>query len=225
MSKKLTSRDLDDATTDGRDESGWLITLSDIMMLLLTFFVMLFSASTTLDDSYLGMLRKIGDALGGKSLIERKAGPDQFKKVNEDINKLIISSNLIRQVHLTSDTRGAVLYAEGDIFFDAGSALLKPDILRFLKRIAVIIRKTEYKVIVEGHTDDQPTKNEHFPSNWELSSARASSVIRYFIEQEKLYPRRFISSGYAEFKPRYALIPENRAKNRRVEIVIMREKM
>ena len=78
---------------------------------------------------------------------------------------------------------------------------------------------------MEGHTDDIPTKGGKYPTNWELSTARASAVVRYFLEKMKMDPRRFSAVGYAEYKPRYALIPENRPRNRRVEIIILREEI
>ena len=221
--KKLKPLDLEDAKAEGQDEGNWLVTLSDLMMLLLTFFVMLFAITTPTEEQYLGMLRKIGDALGGKSLIEKKASP--MENIQKNLEKFIEDNNLVRQVQLTSDTRGVTLFAEGDFFFEPGSADLKKDVKRFLKRIAKVLRETPYKVVVEGHTDDTPIKSAKFPSNWELSSARASAVVRYLVDVEKLEPRRFSAVGYAQFKPRYALTPENRPKNRRVEIVILRERI
>lgn len=223
MARRIKQSDLEDAKAEGEDEAGWLITLSDMMMLLLTFFVMIFAITSPTDEDYIGMLRKIGDALGGKSLIERQAAPlDEMKKSME---KFLEDNNLVNQAQLTSDTRGIVLFAGGDMFFAPGSARLKEEVRRLLGYIAKTLKGTNYKVLVEGHTDDLPTSGQVYPTNWELSTARAAAVVRYFIEEEKLEPRRFSAVGYAQYKPRYALIPENRAKNRRVEIVILREEL
>lgn len=204
------------------DPGIWLLTLADMFSLLLVFFIMLFALTYKDEEKYVGMLTKMGDALGGKSRLEKKSGLDV---VSENMQKFLQDNNLLMQVNLTSDSRGVSLYAEGDMFFDAGSAELKPDIKRLLRRMAEIIRTTPYKVIVEGHTDDTQGKMDKYPSNWELSTARASAVVRHFIEEEGIEPYRFSAEGYAGFKPRYALIPENRSKNRRVEIIISREKM
>jgi len=223
MAKKLTVFDVEDARAEGQDEGNWLITLGDMMSLLLTFFVMLFAITSPTDDKYLGMLRQIGDALGGKSLVDRQGTP--LENTQKNIEKFLEDNNLVRQVQLTSDSRGIVMFAEGDMFFEPGSADLKNDVKKMLKHIAKILKETSYKVVVEGHTDDVAIKSAKFPSNWELSSARAAAVVRYFVDEEKLEPRRFSAIGYAQFKPRYALIPENRPKNRRVEIIIMREKI
>lgn len=204
------------------DPGVWLMTLADMFSLLLCFFIMLFALTYKDEEKYVGMLTKMGDALGGKSRLEKKSGLDV---VSENMQKFLKDNNLLMQVNLTSDSRGVSLYAEGDMFFDAGSAELKPEIKRLLRRIAEIIKTTPYKVIVEGHTDDTQGTMDKYPSNWELSSARASSVVRHFIEEEGIEPYRFSAEGYAGFKPKYALIPENRSKNRRVEIIISREKM
>ncbi|MBI4667122.1 MAG: flagellar motor protein MotB [Nitrospinae bacterium] len=215
MARKRHHEDVPD-----EDPGIWLITFSDLLSLLLTFFIMLFALTSQQEEKYLGMLSKIGDALGGKSLVDRKTG---LEVTQEKLQKFVQDNNLIRQVQLTSDTRGLVMFAEGDLFFDAGSAEIKPDIKRFLRRVGEIIKGTQYKVLVEGHTDDTVGQMEKFPSNWELSSARATAVVRYFIDEAGLEPYRFAAVGYAQFKPRYALIPENRPKNRRVELVILRE--
>lgn len=204
------------------DPGVWLMTLADMFSLLLVFFIMLFALTYKDEEKYVGMLTKMGDALGGKSQLEKKSGLDV---VSENMQKFLKDNNLLMQVNLTSDSRGVSLYAEGDMFFDPGSADLKPEIKRLLRRIAEIIKSTPYRVIVEGHTDDTQGAMDKYPTNWELSSARASSVVRYFIDEEGIEPYRFSAEGYAGFKPKYALIPENRSKNRRVEIIISREKM
>jgi chemotaxis protein MotB len=216
------ARNKQESDAPDEDPGVWLMTLADMFSLLLCFFIMLFALTYKDEEKYVGMLTKMGDALGGKSQLERKSGLDV---VSENMQKFLKDNNLLMQVNLTSDSRGVSLYAEGDMFFDAGSAELKPEIKRLLRRIAEIIRATPYKVIVEGHTDDTQGVMDKYPSNWELSSARASSVVRHFIDEEGIEPYRFSAEGYAGFRPKYALIPENRSRNRRVEIIISREKM
>jgi len=222
MARQYTRRDLDAAYEEGADEAPWLLTYGDMMSLLLTFFVMLYIIIEPSNQDYLGTLRKIGDALGGKSMVERKA---DVIPVETKLEKFLQDNNLVNQVQMTSDTKGITLWASGDLFFKAGSAELTPDIRFFLKRVGAILAETRYKVVVEGHTDDIPTSSERFPSNWELSAARSSSVVRHFIEDAKLEPARFSAVGRAEFNPRYPPIPENRNRNRRVEIIITREEL
>jgi len=222
MRKHYKLSDLEKAREEGSEDSAWLITLSDMMMLLLTFFVMLFIIIEPSDQDYVGALRKIGDALGGKSLADRKM---DLSTLQLKIDGLIKDNNLVKHMEATTDERGTVLLAEGDLFFKPGTAELTGDVKLFLKHVGRLIKETQYKVLVEGHTDDTPIKSPLYPSNWELSTARAASVVRYFTETMDINPRRFTAAGRAHFKPRYALIPENRPKNRRVEIIILREKL
>lgn len=207
---------------EAHGEVAWLGILGDMMMLLLTFFVMLFSVAAPDAEKYVDALRKVGDALGGKSIVEKQATP--MKRVEEEIVKIIADNNLVNDVELTSDTRGLVIYSRGDFFFPSGKSELLPDTALFLKKVAEIIKTLPFKVMVEGHTDDVPVSTKRFPSNWELSTARAAMVVRYFVEEEHIDPKRFIVAGYAEFKPRFPVIPENRPRNRRVEIVIIKGK-
>ena len=208
---------------EGYLEMGWLAILGDMMMLLLTFFVMLFSVAAPQADQYAETLRNIGDALGGKSIVEKKKDP--MEETKEKISKVITDNNLVNDVELTSDTRGLVLYSRGDFFFPSGSSEILPDTRIFLRKVAAIIKTLPYVVLVEGHTDDVPISTERYPTNWELSTARAASVVRYFVEEEKIDPKRFIVAGYAEYKPRFPVTPDNRPRNRRVEIVIMKGKL
>src|SRR5690606_8321240 len=108
------------------------------------------------------------------------------------------------------------------ILFDSGQAELKPDGLPFLDKISLLLSKIPNYVRVEGHTDNRPISTVQYPSNWELSGARASSVIRHILDSGEFNPSRFIAAGYGDTRP---IVPntssENWQKNRRVEIVIL----
>ena len=109
--------------------------------------------------------------------------------------------------------------------FDVGVASVSPQAFPLLKKVGAIIAETRYEVRVEGHTDDVPISTVQFPSNWELSTARAVNVLRYFIETYQVPRDRLAAEGFGEFQP---LVPnsssENRAKNRRVEIIFLNPK-
>ncbi|MFC1524327.1 flagellar motor protein MotB [Thermodesulfobacteriota bacterium] len=112
----------------------------------------------------------------------------------------------------------------GDLLFDLGKADLKPAAKRSLMKIAEIIQRSTYNVNVVGHTDSIPIHNERFDTNWELSLIRAAAVARFLTEELKISPRRFMVSGFSYFQPlRPNDSAENRALNRRVEIIISRE--
>jgi flagellar motor protein MotB len=108
-----------------------------------------------------------------------------------------------------------------DLLFDTGKADLKPGAIDALKHIATILQRIPYQVTLAGHTDDIPIHTQYFPSNWELSTARASAVARFLIEQMHIPAERLCVSGYADMRPlRPNSSDENRAVNRRVEILI-----
>ncbi len=225
---KIRKSDLEiakaDAFEDGFSEVSWVVILSDMMMLLLTFFVMLFAIVSPEAEKLAEILSEVGDALGGRSIVEKKK-EDPMEKAQKNIEKVIVDNNLVNDVELTSDTRGLVLFSRGDFFFKSGTSELFPDTKIFLKKVAAIIKTLPFVILVEGHTDDVPISTPMFPSNWELSTARAARVVRYFVETSKLDPKMFIVAGYGEYKPRFSPTPENRPRNRRVEIVILRGKL
>ena len=108
--------------------------------------------------------------------------------------------------------------------FDLGSADISDEALPLLQKVGAIISKTDYLIRIEGHTDDLPIHTERYPSNWELSTARAVNVLRYFIKNHNIDPRRLAAEGFSEFHPLVANeTPENRGKNRRVEIIFVKK--
>ncbi len=112
------------------------------------------------------------------------------------------------------------------LLFDTGHANLRPEAKRLLGRIATIIRKTSYMVNVVGYTDDVPINTEKFPSNWELSAIRASKVARFLIEEMGIQGRRFVISGHSHYQPVFPNdSAENRAANRRVELIITKGRL
>jgi chemotaxis protein MotB len=228
MARTIRKADLEtireESFAEAIDEARWLLSLSDLLTLLLTFFVMLFAISSPDQKKLTEMTQAMGSHLGvgtQRKIVAPNANP--MEGVRTKVKSLITDNNLVNDVELTSDSRGIVLFSKGDFFFAPGGTELLPDTVLFLHKVAELIRKSPNMVLVEGHTDDVPTHSEKFPSNWELSTARAAAVVRYFIETEKLDPKQFIVSGYGEYKPRFPPTPENRGQNRRVEIVIMTE--
>jgi chemotaxis protein MotB len=126
-----------------------------------------------------------------------------------------------KKSQILEDKEGVRLRVEGNVFFPSGKAKIKKEGLVVLDKIGKIIAQLPYKVRVEGHTDNLPlSKNSLFPSNWELSAARAGAVIRYFISKDDLTADRFLAVGFADTVPIVPNdTPEHRAKNRRVEFL------
>jgi chemotaxis protein MotB len=117
--------------------------------------------------------------------------------------------------------RGIQLTLNDSLLFRSGSATLTDDGKNLLQRVSRIIKPIGRRIRVEGHSDNVPIATARYPSNWELSTARAVNVVKYFIHQGRIDPQLLSAVGYAEVKPRVSNDSEDqRAKNRRVEIIL-----
>jgi chemotaxis protein MotB len=147
-----------------------------------------------------------------------------FRALKRRIDKLSAGAGLQGKVNVTVRRRGLVIQLLTDkVFFDSGDATLKPYARKLVDKIAGVVRdERKHPVVVEGHTDSQPIGGHQYPSNWELSGARASAVVRDF-EVNGVLQRRMSVAGYANQEPIATnSTPEGRAKNRRVEVVLSR---
>ncbi len=141
---------------------------------------------------------------------------DQILAAEEELHKL----GQVAEVELQE--RGLVIRLSIDYLFDPGRADISADALPIINRIADLLRNTDQDIRVEGHADSIPIHNSRFPSNWELSTARATNLVRYFVQMKQLPPERFSASGYGEYRPIASNErAEGRARNRRVEIVLL----
>ncbi len=143
----------------------------------------------------------------------------------EELRKALVEqvkrAGLSDRVEVASDPRGLVLYVTNGVLFDSGEARLteKGDML--LQGLGPVFRKIGNNLVIEGHTDSRPINSGAFPSNWELSTARATAVLRHFIEHEKVAQGRLSAAGYADTRPRRVGTTEAiLALNRRVDIVV-----
>jgi chemotaxis protein MotB len=131
----------------------------------------------------------------------------------------------VRAVALHQETEGLVISLREFGFFDSGSTQLKPSALPTLDHIASILAARKCRVRIEGHTDNIPIHNVHVASNWELSTARATELVRFLIQRYDFAPDHLSAAGYAEFHPISTnLTPQGRAQNRRVDVVILTER-
>lgn len=222
----------------GREgEARWLITFNDLMTLLLTFFVLLFALSSmdnTRTDrvqkalqSALGVLQK-----GGMSKVnivpqlaevpgEPVSAPSEQQEKQVSVPDLVKGLEVEPGVGVSYTAQRVVIALKESILFASGNAEVSAAAFPLLDKVAVVIRQFSDPVVVEGHTDNVPIHTERFPSNWELSTARAVSVVEYFVAQAALAPQRLAAAGYGASRPLVANdTPEDRAKNRRVEIVL-----
>lgn len=201
----------------------WLITYADLITLLLAFFIMMYAVSKENEEKYASVSRHLRAIfISGSGILDE--GEILKSELVKEINELKESSGL-EGISVLSDERGIVVRILDRTFFDEGKAELKENAKRTIDKIAPILKKISNHIRIEGHTDNVPISNKEFKSNWELSTRRATEVVRYFIEKAQIPPERFSASGYAEFRPiADNQTPEGRALNRRIEIIILKSK-
>jgi len=224
----------------------WMATYGDLVTLLMCFFVLLFAFSSIDAQKFEAVMQSFqgsaGILSGGTSLTPadmvfdgmpeseastRPTNTESLEVLKEAVEKFLAENQLESKVTVELEARGLLLRFEDNALFDSGKADLKTGSITTLQFLAEILNTEEFKsknVRVEGHTDNIPINTARFPSNWELSTTRASNVVRFFIEEGDMIPARFSASGYSEYYPIASNeLPEGRAMNRRVEIVVLRD--
>ncbi|MEM9746502.1 MAG: flagellar motor protein MotB [Actinomycetota bacterium] len=181
-------------------------------------------------DAVIGPLGPIdpNDGAGGFVTGDGSSGdaadpPDPLDEIEEAVREEAIGSGLSTAVGFRREARGLVVSIVADqVLFGAGDDSVQPDGILILDVIADALRETPNAIIVEGHTDNRPISTAEFPSNWELSTARATSVVRFLSEQAGLERGRLSAAGFADTRPiSEGNDPASLARNRRVEIVVI----
>jgi chemotaxis protein MotB len=217
----------------------WAIPYADFLTLLLCLFIALFAMAQAGKQAALEYAQAFAKAFGMRLVPFQESLPKQIlpqpvvprseptekgRRIQRQIRELeemLKRMGLEGEFKVSYEVIGIRLILQEKILFSSGSAELKPETYPILDKLYEILKDLPNPVEVEGHTDSIPISTEKFPSNWELSSARASSIVRYFIAKG-INPERLKASGYADTKPIASnATPEGRAQNRRVEIVIL----
>lgn len=233
---------------EGSKKVGWLTTFNDLVTLLMVFFVLLFTMSTVdtkkMQDfqyalqSGLGILEagnKVSISVKKTQFVEdmshimTQAEGEQNKQDSSQpggkwVDQIRQLTEADPDIQVTHTHQGTRLSFEDQVLFNFGRAAINPAGFVFLDKIADALDKIPYAVRVEGHTDNVPIQTRRFPSNWELSVARAVNVVKYFAEVSNVDPKRLSAVGYGESRPVASNDTRpNRAKNRRVEIFLLTE--
>ena len=198
----------------------WMVPFADLMSCLVILFLALyvFSYNQTRPE-YEAAIANLQKELGVKGAKKKIKELEAAKKVQEDLKKEVAEGSLGLEV----TTSRIKLTFSSPILFDSGSAELKATARSVLDPVAASLMKMENKVIVGGHTDSARMLGKKFASNRELSIMRAFSVINYLVKKG-VPPVRMTAFGYGEFRPAAPNdSDENRLKNRRIEIIIMRQ--
>jgi len=225
---------------DGGGSMRWLLTYADMITLLTAFFIMMYSMSvlnlSKFEQVAISIRSGFGGNLqnGGYSVLNTSPGvgskPSVLPEANflgpaqmaRQMRQFIKQSGLQQELRVKETRRGIVVSIVTDkVLFPKGQAEITPQAARLLDKVASLIEASRSHVRIEGHTDSLPIRTAKYPSNWELSTARATTVVRYLIEKARISPRLLSASGYADSRP---LAPNDteahRAMNRRVDLVI-----
>ncbi len=210
----------------------WVVSYADFITLMFAFFTALYAISQVDAVKLNKFAGSIKEALKTGSsprkpetttIIEGikplHIGDIQLEKnVREILNK----AGFIEGITISASSKGIYISLSDLMVFDKGSANIKDEARPLLSLIADIMKNTSNYMVIEGHTDNLPIKTPQFSSNWELSTARATTVLLYFIKEHGIPPERLSAAGYGEYKAVATnATPEGRAKNRRVDILFL----
>lgn len=250
---------------------AWMNTYGDMVTLLLTFFVLLFSFSTVDAEKW----EKLVNSLAGRQVITAIANPGNtgnstsgpatmeewlkdnedsddndgalldpepvpteasgqdgsqgnvtvdFNQLYEEIKEHIVINGLEATLHIEKTDNVIILRISDSALFDSGKADIKQESMELLRQVGEIFTKYQASIQmirIEGHTDNVPISTSHYVDNWDLSTSRATNVLRYFLETCELSPDKFSAVGYGEFHPVASNdTEEGKAQNRRVDFVI-----
>lgn len=230
-----------------RDNSErWLLTYADLITLLLAFFVVMYAISSADVKKFAqlaGAMRKafnVGVLEGAPAMAileeEKETAPDvggleegslgtemgDLQMIMGEMNWIHEEAGLADNVSFSIRPEGIAVSISGNLLFSSGRAELRPDSLRLLRSLARALSRLPNPIRVEGHTDDIPPKGTGYPSNWELSGARAIAVVRHLAEVEGIDANRLSAAAYSQYQP---VAPNDsarvRALNRRTEILIL----
>jgi len=225
----------------------WLVSYADFITLLFAFFVVMYALSSVnegkyriLSDSMISAFRNVpANSTGQLALIVPTPAPvakpglasktqeavkqkqrESMRSIAKDILEVMAPLVAQGKVRVLETSRGVTIEINDSILFSPGQALIQPPLARAMEAVAEVLVGTDFPITIEGHTDDVPISNTQFPSNWELSAVRATTVLRLFAAAGIAAPR-LTAIGYADTRPvEPNALADGRARNRRVSILI-----
>lgn len=213
--------------------SGWQVTYAGFVMLMLCFFILLTSFASPESSKITRFVSSFSNAVNvlehgssiesGDTLLDVGVQPlpreDLAAQLFEQVRRVSDEEGL-DQISLQRTPKGVVMTLTDTLLFESGQARFFADAYPRMEKIGRLIARIDAPVEIQGHTDNQPIRTDIFPSNWELSTARAISVLRYLIQTPEIAPERLSAVGFAEFQPVAANdSADHRAMNRRVDFI------
>lgn len=236
-----------DAPEEGENHDRWLVSYADFITLLFAFFVVMYAISSVNENKYRVLSESLGAAFGrtppvtmsyrpADTVVQPELPPlpkkprlsEAMKQERQQMTAM--AQNILRvlqplvqegKVRVTQQAQGITVEINASVLFAPGEARLADESSQALKAVAQVLKDDHHAVQVEGHTDDTPINTIAFPSNWELSAVRASSVVRLFV-QSGVQEQRLSAVGYGATRPvGDNSVSEGRLRNRRVQIMIL----
>jgi chemotaxis protein MotB len=207
------------------NDTGWLITLSDLTLLLLCFLAVWYLKQQQRNATVQAVKQTVQTSQdsASKEALSANADAQDWRDLKDEIEDFVADADMRDDVDIKASPEEILISLKDSIPFASGKADLNPQALPVLEKVAAVaVSRPAMHLRVNGHTDDRPISTVEFPSNWELSSARASRVARHLIERG-VHPARIEVHGFAYHRPR--AVNENRlgrGANRRVEITLLR---
>ncbi|MGX7014671.1 OmpA/MotB family protein [Vagococcus silagei] len=222
-------------------DEGWLLPYSDMMTLLLALFIVMFAMAKTdtgklndLSDQFNIILS--GSATSGNGGIlpahpkahkqkpKQEENEETINKAGEDIKSELTKAGHGSEVQVNEEKDGVRIIIDSGLLFAPGSTKIPSSAKEVMEKIGNSLKNVENEIIIAGYTDNVPNHTAEYQSNWELSAARAISVMDELVQQKAVSEKKVSIQAYGEFRPKVANNSEqNRAKNRRVEIFIVKK--
>lgn len=222
-------------------DERWVISYADLVTLLLGFFILLYATTDQNLTKMNSLARGLSSAFnvpvkegtGGATLFDGGTGiiperndradlPFDLEAIRKVVQRETEGSGMDGKIAVEKGQDRIILRLADNLVFPSASADIRPEARPILAVVAKALGRNNNEVSIEGHTDNIPLATDKYPSNWELSSARATAVLRVLSEEYGVDPKRLVSSGYGENRPiANNLTPEGRALNRRADIVIL----
>lgn len=222
-------------------DERWVISYADLVTLLFGFFIILYATADANEVKMEALSRGLAEAFnvgvtegdgegsffeGGSGIIPERndAGSLDFdlERIRQLIEERSLEAGVQGQILVSRDEDRITIRLADNLVFPSASADIRDQARPLLVIVAAAVNQTDNEIRVEGHTDNIPLATEKYPSNWELSSARATAVLRLLTEELGVDPGRAFAAGYGEFRPVASnLTPEGRALNRRADIVLL----
>jgi chemotaxis protein MotB len=241
MSRRKRGHHEEEAEADER----WVISYADLVTLLFGFFILLYATADQNITKFESLARGLSDAFnvpvnegldngnpvldGGTGIVPGSADHAREALIENDllyvrnfVEQRAAAEGLVGKIVVSQEADGIAIRLADNLVFPTASAALRLEALPLLDIAAAAVNQVGREVRVEGHTDNVPLVTDRYPSNWELSSARATAVLRYVVDEGGVDPTTIFAAGYSEFRPVASnLTPEGRALNRRADLIIL----